>query len=141
MNRNAKLLTKQYVLYRRLTFILLITFQIVFATLDVIFYYQKRFLFYSFTVNVFTYLILVLLWCSFDSGVRRGRLGIRSAEGCLIVLFGIIGIPAYFWRTRTPKEFFISLGGLFLYIIPTITYYLAYWVTVKVMQFLGYYAF
>ena len=138
MNRNAKLLTKQYKFYRRLTFILLITSQIVFGILDVIFYYKKGFLFFSFLVSVFTYLILVPLWCKFDSSVQKRRF--RSTEGFSIIVIGIIGIPAYFWRTRTRKEFFISLGGLFLYIIPATTYYLAWLLTVKVLQLVGYYA-
>lgn len=61
-------------------------------------------------------------------------------EGFSIVVIGIGGVPAYFWKTRTRKAFFISLGGLFIYIIPAITYYLTWFGTVKVMQLLGYYA-
>ncbi len=140
MNRNANILTKRYESYRRLTFLLLITSQIVFGILDVIFYYQKEVLFFFLIVSVFISVILILLWCSFDSGVRRQRLGLRFNEGFLIILFGIVGIPTYFWKTRTRREFFISLGGLFLYIIPAIAYHLTWWGTVRVMQFLGYYA-
>ena len=140
MNGNVNILTKRYEFYRRLTFLLLIASQIVFGILDVIFYYQKEFLFVFLVVSVLINVILILLWCSFDSGVRRRRLGLRFNEGFLIVLLGIIGIPAYFWKTRTRREFFISLAGLFLYIIPAIAYHLTWLGTVRVMQFLGYYA-
>lgn len=116
----------------------MIASQIVFGVLDVIFYYQKQFGYFSFYVNVLIQLVLIMLWCSFDSAVRRQHFSFR--EGAIIVIIGIFGIPAYFWKSRTHKEFFISLGGLFLYIIPTVTYYLAWLVTGKVMQFFGYYA-
>lgn len=94
MNRTAKLLTKQYKLYRRLTFILLITSQIVFGILNVIFYSHKEFLFFCLIVSIPINLVLILLWCTFDSGVRRRRF--RFTEGFLIVALGMIGIPAYF---------------------------------------------
>ena len=110
-------------------------FQIFVGVLDVIFYQQKQFRGFSLIVSSLILIVLLLLWCSFDSAVRRRRF--RFTEGLLIVIFGLVGIPAYFWKTRTRQEFFISLGGLFLYIIPAVTSFLAGLVTVKVMQILG----
>ena len=59
-------------------------------------------------------IICVALWCQFDAAARHARF--TSSDIVWIVVFGIIGIPRYFLRTRRGKQLLFTLFGLYLYI-------------------------
>ena len=58
---------------------------------------------------------------------------------CIIILFGIIGVPIYFWQTRNFKKFCFNLGGLWIFIYYIIVYYIFKVITVSGLSSLDYY--
>ena len=110
----------RYRRYRRRLTIALIMAGGSFGMLDLLFYSQAGFLFFSLGAQVITSIVLILLWCHCDSVIRRQRF--TSADARLVALVGVIGVPAYFWRSRHRREFLFSLGGLYLFALPAAAY-------------------
>ena len=69
----------------------------------------------------------VYFWIIYDARLRNYR--IPKYVKFIIILFGIIGVPIYFWQTRNVKGFIINIGGLWLFIYYYLIYYIAIYIT------------
>lgn len=79
-------------------------------------------------------LIMLYYWCHFDAQLHNFRI---SSIRVLIILFAIIGIPLYFWKTRTRKQFLLNIGGLWLFLLPVVLSLVAVSLTDFVVRMLG----
>ena len=50
------------------------------------------------------------LWICHDAQIRNFR--ISKTVKYLIILVALVGVPIYFWRSRSSREFWFNLGGL-----------------------------
>ncbi|MEL6580116.1 MAG: hypothetical protein AAFQ14_10205 [Cyanobacteria bacterium J06621_12] len=62
----------------------------------------------------------IYLWVYHDAKIHNFK--ISTVVKYLVILVGIIGIPIYFWRSRSSKDFWFNLGGLWLFIIYSIAF-------------------
>lgn len=131
---NKKLLIKQNKQHRRFVFIALVVFSAFFGIFDVLFYIKPEIWLYFYIANFAITIYLILLWLKFDNVIHNRRL--RFSQGLAVAFVGLIAIPIYFWNTRTPKQFFVSLGGLHLYLIPLIIQYFMSFSTQAILQIL-----
>ncbi len=138
MRISQDLIIKQAKSHRQLTFVGLIVFNIILGALDITFNYVNGFRAISFFAGAFIMAGLIVLWCKFDSKSRNARL--KTTDAQLIFLFGMIGIPKYFWETRSRQKFLLAIGGLYLYIVPVIAYYISWFITGEILQRIGYYS-
>jgi hypothetical protein len=60
-------------------------------------------------------LFMLYSWCHFDAQLRNFRI---SSLRVWIILFAIIVIPLYFWKTRNRRQFLLNIGGLWLFLLP-----------------------
>ena len=79
-------------------------------------------------------LIMLYCWCHFDAQLRNFRI---SSIRAWIVLFAIIGIPLYFWKTRNRRQFLLNIGGLWLLLLPVALSLVAAFLTDLVLRMLG----
>lgn len=73
-----------------------------------------------------SFLIAIALfycWIIYDGRMRGFT--IPKYVKYIIALFGVIGIPIYFWQTRSFRQFCLQLGGLWLFIFHYIFYYVS----------------
>lgn len=77
-------------------------------------------------VSTILTIILLYSWCHFDA--RLFGFSISHLK-YLIILLAIIGIPIYFWQTRTMRQFFLNIGGLWILLLPIILNYIAAYFT------------
>lgn len=76
-------------------------------------------------------LIPLYFWCHFDAQLRNFRI---SSVRVWIVLFAIIGVPLYFWRTRNRRRFFLNIGGLWLFLLPIFLSFAAFFLASIIHQ-------
>ncbi len=81
---------------------------------------------------------LIYFWIYYDAKARSFRN--PKLIRYLIIFIGIIGVPIYFWRTRSWKNFCLNLGGLWLFMVYSLIYYGVFLVTALVLTKLGYYS-
>jgi hypothetical protein len=79
-------------------------------------------------------LFMLYSWCHFDAQLRNFRI---SSIRVWIILFAIIVIPLYFWKTRTRREFLLNIGGLWLFLLPVTLGLVAEFFTDIVSRMLG----
>ena len=85
------------------------------------FLYDRDRLVYTLGIlNTLGAIILIYLWIIYDAKFRSYR--IPQYIKYIIVLIGLIGVPMYFWRTRNTKDFWINIGGLWLFAVHSIIY-------------------
>ena len=82
-------------------------------------------------------IITIYYWLTLDARLLNYR--IPKYIKYIIILFGIIGIPIYFWQTRKFKDFCFNLGGLWLYIFYLLIYYVFKVVVTSGLSATGYY--
>ena len=123
---------------RALAFVAIILLEVVSAILNTIYHSDAKFLLFSVVITTICYVWLLLEYCRFDSRTRRYRFKFR--DGIWIVMFAIIGVPLYFWRSRSRSEFFKHVGGLYLVTMPTVIQYVTSWALIAVLQAVGYYS-
>ena len=82
-------------------------------------------------------IVTIYSWIIFDAKLLNYRL--PKYVKYIIILFGIIGVPIYFWQTRNLKKFCLNLGGLWMFIYYFIIYYICKIITVSGLSSLDYY--
>ncbi len=81
---------------------------------------------------------LIYFWIYYDAQARSFKN--PKLIRYLIILIGIIGVPVYFWKTRSLKNFCLNLGGLWLFMGYSLIYYGSFFVAALVFTKLGYYS-
>jgi hypothetical protein len=79
-------------------------------------------------------LIMIYSWCHFDAQLRNFSI---SSTRVWIILFTIIGIPLYFWKTRNRRQFLLNIGGFWLFLLPEALGLVAAFLTDLVSRMLG----
>ena len=82
--------------------------------------------------------IAVMLWCVYDGRIRGFH--VSGLWRWLIVLMGIVGVPYYFWQSRSRRECCRSVFGLFLFAAVAGPYYVAWYSLRYALEKVGYYA-
>jgi hypothetical protein len=67
---------------------------------------------------------VIVWWCVCDGHMRDISLSWRFRLVILIV--GLVGVPMYFWRSRTPRDRIRSGLGLGLYLAAIVSYYMGW---------------
>ena len=80
---------------------------------------------------------IIYYWIIYDARLRNYR--IPKYVKYIIILFGIIGVPIYFWQTRNFFQFCLNIGGFWLFIYYLLIYYVGIVVTTFGLSSLGYY--
>ena len=70
---------------------------------------------------------LLYYWVIYDARLRNYR--IPKWIKYLIILITIIGLPIYFWRTRSIKDFCLNIGGYWLIVFYSFCYLAAAYLT------------
>ena len=73
----------------------------------------------------------IYFWLIYDAKLRSYR--IPKYVKFIIILFGIIGLPIYFWQTRNIKDFIINIGGLWLFLYYYLIYSIAIYLTAIIL--------
>lgn len=79
----------------------------------------------------------IYYWIIYDARLRSYR--IPKYTKYIIILFGLIGVPIYFWQTRSLKDFWLNLAGLWLFIYYCFIYYISVVITAFFLVSIGYY--
>lgn len=119
---SPKSITQQHKLYRRYAFIGLNLTMAVLAVLDMFILKGRLQGLLHNVIGKFINLFLLITWCRYDSFIHKYRL--KFTDKLWIILFNYVGVPLYFWKTRSWKEFLKSWGGLHLIIVPALSYLL-----------------
>ena len=69
--------------------------------------------------------IVVMLWCVYDGRVRGFH--VSGLWRCLIVLMAIVGVPYYFWQSRSHRECCRNVFGVFLFAAVAVPYYVVWY--------------
>ena len=123
---------------RQMMMVLLLVGGAVWGSLDLLFYDHG---FLSKLVSFACTLLLgiaVMLWCVYDGHIRSFH--VSGTWRWLIVLLGLIGVPYYFWHSRSHRECCRNVFGLFLFAAVVVPYYLAWWSLRYLLVKVGYYA-
>ena len=81
--------------------------------------------------------VAVMLWCVYDGRIRGFH--VSRVWKWLIVLMGIVGVPYYFWQSRSHRECFRSIFGLFLFAAVAVPYYVSGYSLRYALEKIGYY--
>jgi len=100
--------------------------------------YNRGFLSHLVSIGCSIFLaIAIMLWCVYDGRMRGFH--VSGIWMCLIFLIGIVGVPYYFWRSRSSRECRRSVFGLFLFAAVAAPYYTA-WLSLRyALEKIGYY--
>lgn len=82
-------------------------------------------------------IIIIYCWVIYDAKLRNYR--IPKYIKYIVILFSIIGVPIYFWQTRSFKDFCLNFAGLWLFIYHYFIYYLGVVITTFFLTRTGYY--
>jgi hypothetical protein len=82
--------------------------------------------------------VAMMLWCVYDGRIRGFH--VSGIWRWLIVLIGIVGVPFYFWQSRSHRECFRGVFGLFLFAAVAVPYYFVWYSLGYVLEKIGYYA-
>ncbi len=80
---------------------------------------------------------IIYFWIIYDAKIRNYH--IPKYIKYTIILFGIIGVPIYFWRSRSFKSFCLNLAGLWLFIYYFVIYYIFAVITAFFLFQIGYF--
>ena len=80
---------------------------------------------------------IVYFWIIYDA--KMHQYSIPKYIKYIIILFGVIGIPIYFWKTRNFKDFCLNFAGLWLFIYYYFVFYIFAVITAFALASLGYY--
>lgn len=68
--------------------------------------------------------VWLYLWIYHDAKLRNFK--ISKTVKYLIILVALIGVPIYFWRSHSHREFWFNLAGLWLFVIYAVAFDAAY---------------
>jgi hypothetical protein len=98
---------------------------------NAVLYNQPQLLEYSSIVASLIAIAIIYYWIIYDAKVRNYR--IPKYLKYLIILFSIVGVPIYFWQTRSFKNFFLNLGGLWLFAFFSFIYSIFFYITIVIL--------
>ena len=73
--------------------------------------------------STFGAVVLILLWIIYDAKIQNFRLPLYLK--IVIILLPFIGLPIYFWQTRSFANFCLNIGGFWLAAFYRIIYLIA----------------
>ena len=80
---------------------------------------------------------IIYYWIVYDAKLYDYR--IPKYLKYIIILFAIVGIPLYFWQTRSFKAFCYNLAGIWLFIYYGFIYYICAVIMALLLSGWGYY--
>ncbi len=80
---------------------------------------------------------IIYYWVIYDAKLRNYR--IPKYVKYTIILFSIVGVPIYFWQTRSFSNFCLNLAGLWIFIYHYFVYYLGVVLMTFLLSSAGYY--
>ena len=110
---------------------------IIITVLEAVFYYQSELMVYFFVSSSILITAGVFSWVYFD-GRERGTYLTWGFKYALLFL-GPFAVPFYFAKTRGYRKSLVSGCGLILYLPYYAFYYATWYVTVTILENMGYY--
>jgi predicted neutral ceramidase superfamily lipid hydrolase len=123
---------------RRIAFVALVSVSFFWGALGVAFYHDSL---VSRLIDGFGIIFVCLaisLWSRYDSQIRAFVLtiGLRL----LILLVGIVGVPLYFWQSRSRRDCVRSFFGLYLYAALYAAYLIGWYCAGYILTQTGYFS-
>ncbi|MCC0179483.1 hypothetical protein I4641_21215 [Waterburya agarophytonicola K14] len=95
--------------------------------IDALLYDNQKLLEISSIVSSLIAIALIYFWIIYDAKIHRYR--IPKYIKYLVILFSVIGVPIYFWKTRKFSNFILNIGGLWLFAFYGLLYLLSAYIT------------